>query len=358
LEIILLTVLTLYFLEHLVIFIVLQKSFNLSSVNHEPTVSLIVAAKNEEENIAKCIDSLLKLKYPAQKLEIIVINDNSIDRTGEIIRSYGDRIKYIETEASANLKGKANALAQAIKKSTGEMIFTTDADCIVNPSWVTEMVKYYDERTGVVCSYSLPEPRNLFWGVQSFDWLYLLTLSSGSAGLNDQLSCVGNNMSYRRKAYEEVGGYEKIKFSVTEDFMLLQTIKRKTKWGTRFPVNLNILNYTLPCMSLKELYRQKKRWGRGGLDINWFGYLVGFIGWASAVVIIFSWLFVSLKLYLIFLLSKTLIDFLFTFPVIKRLEYYSLIALLIPFEIYFAIYAFLLPFIVSFGSVVWKNQKL
>src|SRR5439155_9448738 len=123
---------------------------------------------------------------------------------------------------------------------------------------------------------------------------------------------------------------------------------RKTKWKTKFPVNLNILNYTLPCPNFKELYRQKKRWGRGGLDINWFGYLVGIIGWASAVVIIFGWLFVSTKLYLIFLLCKVIIDFLFTIPVIRCFKYDSLLLYLIPFEIYFAIYAFLLPFIVAF----------
>jgi cellulose synthase/poly-beta-1,6-N-acetylglucosamine synthase-like glycosyltransferase len=221
------------------------------------------------------------------------------------------------------------------------------------------MVKYYDNSVGVVCSFSISEPKNLFRGVQAFDWLYLLTLSSGSAGINDQLSCVGNNMSYRRKAYEDVGGYENMKFSVTEDFMLLQTIKRKTNWKTKFPVNLRTLHYTQPCPTIRELYRQKKRWGRGGLDINWFGYLVGFIGWCSASLILFSWLFAGFKIYLIFLLSKIFIDFLFTFPVIIRFKRHALLLYLIPFELYFALYAFFLPFIVGFGrTVIWKSQKL
>ncbi len=358
----------LYLLEHILFCIGLLRNLKLApcaadSIKEFPSVALIVAAKNEENNIAQCIESLIKLQYPEDKLEVLVINDNSSDKTGEIIRSYTDKnpqVKYFEPVGNlANLRGKTNALAQAIKKSKGELIFTTDADCIVKPSWLLEMVKYYDDETGIVCGYSVSEPKNLFWGIQSFDWLYLLTLSSGSAGLNNQLSCVGNNMSYRRAAYDEVGGYENMKFSVTEDFMLLQTIKRKTKWKTKFPVNTNTLNDTLPCLTFGELYRQKKRWGRGGLDINWFGYLVGLIGWCTAGVTLFGWLFVGLKLYLIFVFGKLIIDLLFTFPVANRFKSYSLLLYLIPFEIYFALYAFFLPFILVFDrSVIWKNQKL
>jgi cellulose synthase/poly-beta-1,6-N-acetylglucosamine synthase-like glycosyltransferase len=327
-----------------------------------PFVTVIVAARNEEKNIGTCIESLLKTDYPRDKLEIFIVDDRSTDKTKEIILEYSGKfpeVKLIEVEElTGKLKGKPNALLQAIKKSHGEIILTTDADCIVKSTWIKEMVRYYDKNTGVVASYSIINPKNVYNGIQSLDWIYLLTIASGSDAVNLPLSCVGNNMSYRRIAYEEVGGYEKIKFSVTEDFMLLKTIRDKTRWKTKFPVNFNILNYTLPCDNLMGLYRQKKRWGRGGLDIRFLGYIVGLLGWSAGAIMLFGWLFTGWFYYLILVLFKFVIDLLFILPVVIKFRTVKVLLFLPFFEIYFALYAFLLPFILLFDrDVVWKEQK-
>ena len=316
---VLLIIISLYFLEHLVYFFGMLRNYNSHKVDFSepdsPSVSVIVAARNEEKNISSCMESLLKIDYPREKLEIIVINDRSTDTTGEIIKSYSQKhpeIIYLETEDSPDrLRGKTGALSQAISKSKGEIIFTTDADCEVKPAWVKEMVRYYDENTGVVNSYTIVKPESIYSGFQSYDWLYLLTIASGADGINNQLSCVGNNMSYRRKAYEEVGGYEKVKFSVTEDFMLLKTIRDNTKWKVKYPVDEKILNYTLPCGDFKELYRQKKRWGKGGLDIRFTGFLVGLIGWSAGTAMLGGWILGCLSGYLLYVVFKILIDMLF-----------------------------------------------
>jgi cellulose synthase/poly-beta-1,6-N-acetylglucosamine synthase-like glycosyltransferase len=328
-----------------------------------PSVTVIVAARNEENNIGQCIESLLRLNYPADKLQIMLVNDRSTDRTKDIILGYTEkhnRLKYLETiDSPGKLKGKPKALSQAIDKANGELIFTTDADSRVNPDWINEMVQHYGSDTGVASSYTIIEPRNVFWGMQSYDWLYLLSLASGSDGINNPLSCVGNNMSYRKKAYDEVGGYENIKFSVTEDFILLQSIKKHGKWKTKFPADRSTLNYTLPCINLKELYRQKKRWGRGGLDSNWLGYFAGVMGWSISTAIMIGWLFVSLKLFLLVVLCKLIADLILTLPVIIKFRVYKLILYFIPFEIYFIIYAFSLLFIEVFDrKVIWKDRQL
>lgn len=364
---ILLTIIVLYFLEHLVYFFGMLRNYNSSKVDFDesnyPSVSVIVSARNEEKNISMCIESLLKIDYPREKIEIIVINDRSTDKTGEMVKSYSQKnpeLIYMETEeSSSRLKGKTGALNQAIRKSKGEIIFTTDADCEVKPTWVKEMVRYYDENTGVVNSYTIIKPESIYSGFQSYDWLYLLTIASGADGINNQLSCVGNNMSYRRKAYEEVGGYEKVKFSVTEDFMLLKTIRDNTKWKVKFPVDEKILNYTLPCSDFRELYRQKKRWGRGGLDIRFTGFIVGLIGWSAGTAMLGGWVLGCLSGYLLYVISKILIDMLFVLPAAVKFKAKKILLYVIPFEIYFAVYAFVLPFILLFDrTVVWKEQKL
>lgn len=363
--IIFLGILVFYLLVHSGLFIGIIKNSRKSSNNPEtfPSVSIIVAARNEEDNISDCIESLLKLDYPRDKLEIIMMNDRSTDKTKEIMMSYTQKnpvLKYQETdEQVGKLKGKTNALALAIKRSKGEIVFTTDADIKVKPTWVKEMIRYYDEDTGVISSFSTMIPKNMWWGIQSFDWLYLLGLAAGGNGIQLEISCIGNNMSYRRKAYDEVGGYENIKFSVTEDFMLLHTIRKKTKWKAKFPVNPDIMNDTYPCKDWMELYRQKKRWMRGGLDSDSTGVTVGIAEWLTSTAVLFGWLFIDIRYYLLFVVSKIIIDAVYIFIPALKFKMLKVYLYILFFEIYFVVYSFLTPFILTLGGrVVWKEQKL
>jgi len=364
LEIIFYIITGLYALMHFVMLIgVLRNKKRPQQSAYEPNVSVVISAKDEEDCIEDCIKLLLEMDYNHEKLEIVLVNDRSVDRTKEIMTQYSSsnpHIKYVEiTEERGKLKGKANALAQALKSATGEIIFTTDADIKVNKNWIKEVVKYYSNNTGVVAGYSVIEPKNLMWGLQSIDWLYLLTVASGGDGIGVPISCVGNNMSYRKKAYDEIGGYEKIPFSITEDFMLLQKIHKTGKYKTYFPVNKDTMNVTLPCLTLKQLIRQKKRWSKGGLgEIN-PGMIVGLFSILTGIVLLFSWLFVGWQSYLILFLAKIITDFIFLFPAIQEFKLYKSILYLIFFEYYFALYVVTLPFLLAFDwKVVWKDQKI
>jgi cellulose synthase/poly-beta-1,6-N-acetylglucosamine synthase-like glycosyltransferase len=365
-EFFLLSILFLYLINHSLFYIGLIKNLKKPISNLQesqlPSVTVIVSARNEEDKIAKCIESLLNLDYPENKIELIVIDNFSNDRTPVIMKDYSTKnpsLTFLETEKSeGKLKGKTLALTQAIKKSKGEIIFTTDADCEVNPLWIREMVKYYDNDTGIVNSFTLMRTGKLFYSIQSFDWLYLLTLCSGSDGIGKPLSCVGNNMSYRRAAYNEIGGYENLPFSLTEDFLLQKKISENTKWKVKFPVNPEILNISLPCFSLNEVYRQKHRWAIGGLHMSIYGYYIGLIGWLVPAMILTGWFFVGWKIYLLFVFAKLICDFIFSLTVIKKIKFYSLIPYFIFFEIYLIAYSILIPFMVIFDRhVVWKKQK-
>ncbi|MCI0716688.1 MAG: glycosyltransferase [Chlorobi bacterium] len=363
-DIVIFTILGLYVLIHLALLAGLLKNTKKTvKSNYEPKVSIVICAKDEEDNIGDCIKSLLELDYQKEKLEIILVNDRSVDKTKDIMTSYASRnpvLKYVEiTESVGKLKGKANALAQALKTATGEIIFTTDADIKVNKKWVREILSYYDEDTGVVSGYSVIEPKNLVWGVQSVDWLYLLSVASGGDGIGIPISCVGNNMSYRRKAYDEVGGYEDIKFSITEDFMLLQNISKKTSYKTKFPIDNDTINLTLPCITLSQLFRQKKRWAAGGLGEPNLGVLVGVFSWIMGAVLLSGGAYLSLQTYLIFIIVKLVSDSFFLFPAVKEFKMFKTYLYIIAFEVYFAIYVIVTSILLATGrGVVWKDQKI
>jgi cellulose synthase/poly-beta-1,6-N-acetylglucosamine synthase-like glycosyltransferase len=362
-DIIIFSILGFYLLMHFIMLIgLLINSKKPQGSTYEPTVSIIICAKDEEDSIEDCIKSLVDLNYPKDKLEIILVNDRSVDRTKEIMTSYVSRhpqLKYFEaTESAGKLKGKANALQQALKIATKEIIFTTDADIKVNRNWIREIIKYYDEKTGVVAGYSVIETKNLFWSLQSADWLYLLSVASGGDGVGVPISCVGNNMSYRKSAYDNIGGYEKIPFSVTEDFILLQKI-HKSGCKTKFPVNDDTKNITLPCLTIKQLLSQKKRWAAGGMGAMNFGMLIGLFSWLTGAVILSGWAFLDMRTYLAFFIIKLIADSIFLFPAVKEFKMFKVYLYMVFFEIYFAVYVIITSVLLAVDrKVVWKNQKI
>ena len=130
----------LYFIQIALFLIGANKRYDkIQSEDDLPTASVIVAARNEENNILACIESLDKLDYPEGKLEIILVDDFSEDGTKKIIDEFiADKPKFRLIQPSLKLTekvGKANALANGIRASKGEIILTTDADCAVSPTW-------------------------------------------------------------------------------------------------------------------------------------------------------------------------------------------------------------------------------
>lgn len=357
----------LYFLIHLYLYAGLKKSLSLRKIDsaYFPKVSVIVACKNEEKNIERCISSLSKLQYPGDSYEIIIVNDNSTDKTLELINTAVKDLKNFivlnpRQNSSANLKGKANAIDTAIEQCSGDIILSTDADCEVSPDWIRETVKYYTEKTGMVCGFTMINHENsVFAKLQCIDWIYLLTLASSSSGLKMILSCVGNNLSFSKKAYRSSGGYEAINFSVTEDLALMRKIDSKKEFQIKFPVNKECIVSSQPCSDLSDLFSQKRRWFKGGIGINFLGYVVGFELYALSFLLIFGLIFINYKLYLILVAVKIFSElFLFT-KTVTRLELRELLPYYPLFIFYFAFYGLLLPWSFLFArKVKWKGQKL
>ena len=339
----------------------IRKNFNKLADDDLPSISIIVAARNEEDNILECMQSLEKLIYPSGKMEIILVNDHSNDATGGIIETFikdKPQFKYlIPSEAIVSRGGKANAIANAIRIASGKVILTTDADCTVLPTWAKSIAQYYTDNVAIVCGYTTQVDKDSFGAMQAIDFIYLLEVAAGTINLGKPLSCIGNNMSYRKDVYEEVGGYEGIPFSVTEDSRLMVSIDELKKYRIIYPLEEQALVTSKPCSTFKELYRQKKRWGAGGKESGLIGYAVMGSGFLSHIAILLIPFFFSMvSIYL--LLFKLVIDYYFILPVYQRLKLKLNFKHFLVFEMYFVIYVVLLPFIVLFDKKVqWKGRE-
>lgn len=330
---------------------------------YEPTVSVIVAARNEEHFIGDCLNSLIKLDYPSDKLEVIIVNDGSTDKTSNIIQSYLKNhscLKLISTsQRDGNLRGKANAIDLGIEASSGEIIMFTDADCRVPPSWIRATVKYFDPQTGIVGGFTLLDAKRSFEGMQALDWIFLFGLASSTTGLNIPLTVIGNNLSLRRIAYEETGGFQAIPFSVTEDYALVQSILQQTKYQVRFPVDPKTVVNSIACQSWNQLYRQKQRWGVGGLDMIPRGLVIMGIGWIAKLSLLLTLFITGIYGWSVAFLLMICGELIFLLRPLKLFKALGYLRYFPQFILFFFVYVLILP-VIAYTSkkVIWKERHL
>jgi len=336
---------------------------NINSLNLEnyPSISIVVPAKNEENNIEECIRAIMKSNYPSDKFELIVVNDQSTDNTKQ-------KIDYLVTEFP-NLKpihvplnfkkeilGKPGALEIGIEKSENEIILFTDADCIVNKNWISSMARtFVHKKSDLVASFTLVKYNKFFGKFQAVEWLMSHTMASGGIGFGFTLGCFGNNMAITKNMYNKLGGYKKIPFSVTEDLALLQAVDKE---GGR-------LNYicaeestvkTMPIDTVINYLKQRKRWALGGRSLGWkavFFVITSLLIWISAIV--------SLAVGNLFLASmiiaiKVVSDLILILPSVLTVKEYRLIPYIIPSSIIFLLVELLLPILILDKKVEWKGN--
>ncbi len=360
-ELIFLIIVSAYFIQTALFMIGAYKRYDKIPFDKLPTASVIVAARNEEENIFECIASLAELEYPEGKLEVIIVDDDSTDKTYSIVSDFikdKNNFKLIKpTEQIAEMPGKANALANGIKNSTGEIILTTDADCVVPKTWAETLASYFKDNVAFVGGFTTQKNSKTFEGMQALDFVYLLTVAAGTINYGIPVSCIGNNMSFTRKAYDEIGGYAAIPFSVTEDLALIQKIHALKKYKTIYPLDKGALVVSKPLESVKSIYRQKKRWGVGGLKTDFAGFLIMATGFLTNLFTVLSLLFYS-PVILEILFFKLISDYLLLYSSNKKLGLSTKLSDYAAFEIYYTIYVIILPIVVAVTRKVdWKGRK-
>ncbi|HZV11769.1 MAG TPA: glycosyltransferase [Candidatus Kapabacteria bacterium] len=357
----LLCVAILYWIRSLVFYIGARRAAHPGRVQgNEPKISVVVAARNEEKNIGQCLRTLVGQEYPADKMEIIVMDDGSTDATGTIIStlisSYPSvKLFHVQKEDS-HLRGKSRAVAQGFDHASGEIFVTTDADCVVPPLWLKQVASYFDAKTGVVAGFTLQKYSSVFEAVQSLDWAYILTLASSGMGLRKPLGCIGNNLAFRREAYESVGGYRKIPFSITEDLALLQAVCNTGKWDYKYPLDADMLVWSEPCPSMRSLWSQKCRWALGGKKLGLRGYVVLIVSVLMDLGLLVSLATMQWDGLLLLFAARWIADIIILMPTLRALRCGKLYKYFIPYEFYALIYEILLPIGLMKKEIEWKGR--
>lgn len=238
-----------------------------------PEITVMVAARNEETNIRQCLQALLNMNYPADRIQILVGNDQSTDNTARIageMAAVDSRIRLIDiTDDDSGLKAKARVMAQLDKYAVGEFYLITDADVCVNPDWAAHMVCQMKEGVGVASGTTMVSGKGWWAAMQELDWTYFMGLLNVISYSGVPATAVGNNMIIRAVAYWQTGGYASIRFSITEDYRLYSEICRHG-WKWNNVMSPGALATSLPVRGFLPLLHQRKRWLSGGRELPWY----------------------------------------------------------------------------------------
>ena len=237
------------------------------------TVSVIVPARNEEQHIGRCLQALLQQDYPLQLLQILVIDDRSEDGTAAVVKQYRRTNSNIELlqikKTKPGFSPKKNALHKGIQHATGEIIFTTDADCTPGPHWISQTMLLFESEVGMVAGYNpykiVSNQKNIFVDMLNLDYFAMAAVAVACANLNYPVSCTGGNLAYRKLVYEEAGGFAQFSHLPSgDDDLFMQQVRENTTWQIRYSTNPQTFVPTQPPTSFKEFVLQRIRYASKG----------------------------------------------------------------------------------------------
>lgn len=260
------------------------------STRSQPFISILLAVRNEEENIIECLEGLNNLDYPKDKYQVLIGDDQSTDGTRDIclkyIKEIDNFIYYSVPAKYSPSRGKARVLAYLAKKAIGDYYAITDADIKIPKKWLKGLLSYFesskkysnnlkeDKNIGIVSATSVVGNHSTFLGkMQGIDWLYFMGLLKSIDNLKLPSTAIGNNMMIKKEAYWETGGYEKIEFSITEDYKVYEVV---TDLGWRC-INIltpDTLAIAKPVNDISVLLNQRKRWLKGAKDLQLFWWIL------------------------------------------------------------------------------------
>ncbi|MCR4284503.1 MAG: glycosyltransferase family 2 protein [archaeon] len=228
-----------------------------------PLVSIIIPAYNEEKSIVKTINSIVASDYPKGKLEILVVDDGSKDRTLELARKCKSKLVKVYTKPNG---GKGTTLNFALKKCKGEIIFSMDADTFVAPHSVREMVRYFKnpEVMSVSPSMLIYQPRGVLQRIQQAEYLFGLFIRKAFASVNAVHVTPGAFSAYRKTFFDKYGGYDE--GNITED---LEMSLRIQYHGYTIEYSPESPAYTIAPNKIKALTIQRRRWYAGLMRNTW-----------------------------------------------------------------------------------------
>jgi len=338
----------------------------------ETKVSVIIAFRNEGENMIQLLDCLSEQAYPFDLLEVILVDDHSEDKGTEFVREFISKqvksnFRLLQLDESDGFSKKA-ALKKGIQNSSGKLIITTDADCTFGKNWVNSLVGFYERKkcrmvSGLVV---FENKKGLFHKLQSLEFMSLIASGAGAISVNNPILANGANLCFERSLYNElktIAHYDHIA-SGDDIFLLLETKKQIKKTGTIcFLKSEDAVVTTKSARNLKEFVNQRVRWASKSssykdsfaifttLVVGLFSISILILLGFSAINKWFSAIFTA-----VFVL-KLLLDFPLMYSISAFLRRKKLLWYYLPMQLIYPFYVLIVAVLSVFMKFEWKGRK-
>jgi cellulose synthase/poly-beta-1,6-N-acetylglucosamine synthase-like glycosyltransferase len=343
------------------------KSFKPSPAQPRTRISIVIAARNEEMNIAACISSIAGQAYPQHLFEVIIIDDGSGDNTFAIAEKCKAQFSGVNIHiARSGGEGKKQALSQGIAAAKGALVVTTDADTVRGSLWLSELAAFFEEKDPVMIigPVAYAGETTMLEKLQGLELTGLVAVGAATAQLGMPVLCNGANLAFTREVFDAVGGYgSNSKIASGDDVMLMTTVHSIYPGKVKFLHSKNAIVHTSACAGLRELMHQRIRWAsKNRAAYNSASVIIGMIVLAFNLAILAGMLASAfhhqlLAPVLILFGVKCLIDFLFLFLATSFFGKRRFLLLFVPAQFWNILYISVAGILSMFMKYEWKGRK-
>ncbi|MDB5193371.1 MAG: N-acetylglucosaminyltransferase [Segetibacter sp.] len=344
--------------------------------NLKPSVkfTIIIPARNEEDNIGACLESILKQDYPKELYEVIVADDFSTDNTAGVVSSYSQQYSNVHLIQLEKLlfdkklnSYKKKAIDLAIQQSTGDWIVTTDADCIVPNNWLLNFAGFIAQNNSVFVAAPVKFTNvGSFVSIfQSLDFISLQGITAASVNEGFHSMCNGANLAYKKEVFYEVGGFKGIdNIASGDDMLLMHKIFVRYPKQVGFLLSQSSIVETLPMNTWKAFINQRIRWASKAdkfddKRIFWVLVFIYLFNLSFIVLPILAfWFPIVLVWVLVMLVGKTIIDMRFMVLVATFFNQGKLLLWFPVMQPFHIVYTVVAGWLGKFGKYTWKGRTV
>lgn len=330
-----------------------------------PSVSIVIAARNEEKNLPQLLSDLQAQDYPPELLEIIVADDHSEDATAQEAKRFpGVRLVSPE-EIPEGFTGKKQALKAAANVASGEILLFTDADCRVKPGWVKAMVGAFENTTlHMVAGPVHMQGKGLAGALMELEFFSLTISTAGSFGAGFPLMCNGANLAFRKATWQyltnTMPGHNLA--SGDDVFMMMTLIKEKGSSSLTWCAAKEAIVYTPAPAGWCEFLSQRIRWaGKTGYYsflpskiVAWMVLLTNLLFFMAQAMLPFG----IFQPMVWFLFIKSFPDFLLLWKAARFFDRRRLLLLFLPAQMLYPIYIVTLAAGTLIFKPTWKGRPI
>jgi cellulose synthase/poly-beta-1,6-N-acetylglucosamine synthase-like glycosyltransferase len=313
-------------------------------------ISIVVPCRNEHENLPSLLNCISAQNYPLESFEVVIVDDNSTDKSMEVVIPFTRQMKIILTNNDGT--GKKQAIRTGINASSGSLIITTDADCITGKNWIRTIAAFYEKHKPdmIICPVTIESGQGFFRSFQELEFLSLQGITAGSASSGKGAMCNGANLAFTREAYLKNEGNLHFEIESGDDIFLLHSLKKQTGSIILWLESHSALVTTGSVTTLGSYLKQRKRWISKAKAYN--DSETTLLGIVTFVTIFFQTSFLGaaiinkkfLPVFLVIFLLKSVPDFLILLNTSARYGRRKLMNWFLPAQILYPFYVLSVAF--------------